>query len=49
VERTLAGETDRLKEQLIGIEVFSRGAAFDPRTDTIVRTQASYLRKRLAT
>ncbi|HEU0140787.1 MAG TPA: hypothetical protein VFQ79_13785, partial [Bryobacteraceae bacterium] len=49
VERKLAGETDRLKEQVIGVEVFGRPTDFNPATDTIVRTQASNLRKKLAT
>lgn len=48
VERKLAGETDRLKEQVIGVEVFGRPADFNPAADTIVRTQASNLRKKLA-
>ncbi|MBN8731485.1 MAG: hypothetical protein J0L64_13155, partial [Acidobacteria bacterium] len=40
VEQTLKGRSDELKEYLIGTEVFERSAAFDPRVDTIVRTQA---------
>lgn len=48
VEATLAGETDRLKEYSLGIEVFHRNAGYDPRNDAIVRVQASVLRKRLA-
>jgi serine/threonine-protein kinase len=47
VERTLAGETDRLKEYTLGAEALGRGAAFDPRTDPTVRAEASRLRERL--
>jgi hypothetical protein len=48
VECALNGDTaDRLKEYSIGVEVFDRGEAFDPRTDTIVRVQARRLRSRL--
>lgn len=35
------------KEYSIGVDVFGRGAGFDPRVDTIVRVQARRLRKRL--
>jgi tetratricopeptide (TPR) repeat protein len=47
VQLTLAGDPDRLKEYCIGIEVFARGESFDPKCDTIVRTQARKLRLRL--
>lgn len=47
VERTLAGHGDRLKEFAVGVEVFDRGAQFDPRVDSIVRVEASRLRTRL--
>ena len=48
VERTLAGEGDRLKEYAIGVEVFDRDADYDPRTDSIVRVEAARLRTKLA-
>src|SRR5215813_5007942 len=48
VEHTLQGETGNLKETVLGIEVFDRGADFDPRTDPIVRIDARRLRARLA-
>jgi TolB-like protein len=48
VERTLAGERDRLKEYVIGVEVFDRDADYDPRVDAIVRVEASRLRSKLA-
>lgn len=48
VERTLAGEQQRLKEYTLGVEVFHRPPDYDPRADAIVRVQASLLRKKLA-
>lgn len=47
VEQTLRGHGDRLKEYLIGIEVFDRGESFDPRTDPVVRGEARRLRLKL--
>ena len=48
VETTLRGETSRLKESLIGIEVLGLKPGFDPRIDPKVRTEAVRLRKHLA-
>lgn len=45
---SLEGRGERLKEYSIAIDVFSRAATFDPRTDSIVRVQASRLRNQLA-
>jgi len=47
VERSLAGERDRLKEYTIGIEVFDRDTQYDPRVDSIVRVEAGRLRSKL--
>lgn len=47
VEQTLAGHEDGLKEYSIGRAVFHRGGHYDPRLDSIVRVQASLLRKKL--
>jgi len=47
VDRTLEGRTDELKEYALGVDVFGRGASFDPRVDTIVRVQARRLRSKL--
>lgn len=47
VERTLEGEGDRLKEYLLGVEVFDRDEQYDPRLDSIVRVEARRLRARL--
>jgi TolB-like protein len=46
-ERTLAGDSDRLKEYTVGVEVFDRDASYDPRLDAIVRVEAGRLRSRL--
>ena len=47
-EHTLEGRERQLKEYAIGVDVFRRGEAFDPRTDTIVRVQARRLRLKVA-
>ena len=47
VEETLDGRSDELKEFALGAEVFQRGEAYDPRTDPIVRVQATRLRGKL--
>ena len=48
VETTLRDQKDHLKESVLGVEIFGRPADWDPRLDTIVRQEASRLRKRLA-
>lgn len=48
VERMLDGEGERLKEYSLGVDVFDRGPAFDPKVDPIVRVDARRLRKALA-
>src|SRR5918996_4419621 len=47
VEQTLDGQADRLKEYTLGAEALGRGESFDPRTDPVVRAEASRLRTRL--
>src|SRR5688572_26411584 len=47
VEQTLNGHADRLKEYTLGAEALARGESFDPRTDPVVRAEASRLRTRL--
>ena len=47
VEKTLAGETDQLKEYSVGVEVFDRDDTYDPRVDSIVRVEAGRLRTKL--
>jgi len=48
VEQHLKGNAAELKESLIGIEVFGRRPGYDPRQDSIVRTEAAKLRTRLS-
>ncbi len=47
VEESLLGQPQRLKEYLIGLEVFDRRDVFDPRVDSIVRVEARRLRNKL--
>src|SRR5437868_10945145 len=47
VERDLEGEHAEIKESLIGVEVFGRKPGYDPKQDSIVRTEAGRLRARL--
>ena len=47
VQESLNGRADFLKEYTIGAEGLGKGDSFDPRTDTIVRAEASRLRSRL--
>lgn len=47
VLESLAGRRDELKEYVVGIQVFGKEPAFDPRTDPVVRVQARRLRARL--
>jgi len=48
VEQHLEGRDDELKESLIALQVFGRRPDYDPRIDSIVRTEAARLRSRLA-
>ena len=48
VEKSLSGDAHLLKEYTIGVDVFGRPDAFDPRLDSIVRVQISRLRRKLA-
>lgn len=47
VEAKLKGEDDRIKEYLLGREVFDRRDDYDPRLDPIVRVEARRLRSKL--
>ena len=47
VETTLAGESDMLKEYLIGTEVYDRKPPYHPSADSIVRSEARRLRGKL--
>lgn len=47
VEQTLAGQAESLKEYTIGTNAYGRRSDFDPSQDTIVRTEARRLRRKL--
>ena len=47
VERAIAGESDQVKEYVIGVAVFGRDEQYDPRLDSIVRVEARRLRTKL--
>jgi hypothetical protein len=48
VEASLDGCLDKVKERCIGFEIFGRDANYDTSHDSIVRTTAAEVRKRLA-
>ncbi len=48
VTQSLEGHVDRLKERIIGAEVFGRPVDYDTNVDPIVRSRAAEVRKRLA-
>ncbi len=48
VVSALEGEVDGLKERVLGCEVFRREPHYDTNQDSIVRTTAAEIRKRLA-
>jgi adenylate cyclase len=48
VEQHLAGRDAEIKESLIAIEVLGRTPDYDPKQDSIVRTEAARLRARLS-
>ena len=47
IENALAGNTDLLKEYVIGTEVYDRKPPYHPSQDSIVRTEARRLRSKL--
>lgn len=47
VEEQLAGRGAEIKEYVIGVQVYRKSDAYDPRTDPIVRVDAGKLRARL--
>ncbi|WP_090697984.1 MULTISPECIES: hypothetical protein [unclassified Beijerinckia] len=49
VTETLADRGSRLKGYNVALSVFSRGEKFDPQTNSVVRVEATRLRKQLAT
>ncbi len=47
VDHTLAGDAHKINEYAIGLDVFRRPTSFDPRIESVVRTEFSRLRQRL--
>jgi len=47
VEQTLAGKGEQITEYGMGLDIFDRPASFDPRLESIVRTETSRLRQKL--
>lgn len=47
VQKAIDRQEDQLKEYTIATEVFGRGEQYSPRTDSVVRVQASRLRSKL--
>ena len=47
VARVLDGQTDQLKERLLGVEIFDRPPDYDTNKDPIVRVTAAEIRKRI--
>ncbi len=48
VEQEINGQGGQLKEYLVATAVLGKNEAFDPRIDTVVRTEARRLRRKLA-
>ncbi len=48
VRKTLDGQSDELKERIVGVEVFGRASDYDLNADPVVRVTAGEVRKRLA-
>src|SRR5690349_11457827 len=48
VEQVLEGESNHLKEVIVGVQVFGRDPGYDPKQDPVVRVSAGRLRRRLA-
>lgn len=48
VNHALGGETDQLRERMIGAEMFGRPVSYDTGSDPVVRVKASEVRKKLA-
>jgi len=47
VEKTLAGHAREIKEVTIALEVYGRAGDYDPKSDSIVRVEATRLRQKL--
>src|SRR5215472_16398937 len=47
-DKSLAGEADELKEYVVGVDAFGKPPTYDPRQESVVRTQVARLRQKLA-
>jgi hypothetical protein len=47
-EKSLAGESDSLKEYTIGLDALGKPSSFDPRQESVVRMHTARLRQKLA-
>jgi len=47
-EKSISGESDRLKEYVIGLEAFGKPSTYDPKHDSIVRLQIGRLRQKIS-
>ncbi|MEO8099191.1 MAG: hypothetical protein ABI811_15915 [Acidobacteriota bacterium] len=47
-EKSLAGESDSLKEYTVGLDVFSKPSSYDPRQESTVRMHVARLRQKLS-
>src|SRR5262245_34058117 len=47
INLVLDGRSEEIKESVLGMDVFGRGADFDPRLDPIVRVSARKLRTKI--
>src|ERR1700728_1620233 len=48
VEHALEGDMERLRERMIGAEMFGRPVGYDTGNDSVVRVKATEVRKKLA-
>ena len=47
-EKSISGEADDLKEYVVGVDAFGKPPSYDPRQESVVRTQVARLRQKLA-
>lgn len=47
-EKSIAGNSDNLKEYVVGLDVFGKPASYDPRQESTVRMHVGRLRQKLA-
>jgi hypothetical protein len=47
-EKSISGEADDLKEYIVGVDAFGKPPSYDPRQESVVRTQVARLRQKLA-